>query len=87
MNGEWLFNLGFLLVFVGFLITFVAAILLMFKIVKGKAKVRGGGAVIIGLFPIIFGTDKESVKVLLILSIALVVFLLVFIAFSYYTLK
>ena len=87
MNGEWLFNLGFLLVFVGFLITFVAAILLIFKIIKSKARVRGGGAVIIGLFPIIFGTDKESVKVLLILSIALVVFLLVFIAFSYYTLK
>jgi len=87
MSGEWLFNLGFLLVFVGFLITLVATILLMFKTARSKARVRSGGAVIIGPFPIIFGTDKESVKILLVLSIALVVFLLVFIAFSYYALK
>ncbi|MCS7124256.1 MAG: DUF131 domain-containing protein [Candidatus Bathyarchaeota archaeon] len=34
---------------------------------------KGGGAVIIGPFPIVFGTDKESVKVVLWLSIALTI--------------
>jgi len=83
-----LFNmLGVILVFTGFVIAFVAVLLWIFMTVKGGGKVRGGGAVIIGPFPIVFGTDKESVKVLLLLSIALVVLLLVFIAFSYYAFK
>ncbi len=83
-----LFNmLGVILVFTGFVIAFVAVLLWIFMTVKGGGKVRGGGAVIIGPFPIVFGTDKESVKVLLLLSIALVVLLLVFMAFSYYAFK
>ena len=49
----------------------------------GKSRVRGGGAVIIGPIPIIFGTDKESVKIILVLSIVLVALLLVFMLFSY----
>ncbi|NIQ06235.1 MAG: DUF131 domain-containing protein, partial [Candidatus Korarchaeota archaeon] len=48
---------------------------------------RGGGAVIIGPFPIVFGTDKESVRTLLLLSIALIVLLLVFMAFYYYVFR
>ena len=83
-----LFNmLGVMLVFTGFVITFIAVLLWIFMTVKGGGKVRGGGAVIIGPFPIVFGTDKESVKVLLLLSIALIVLLLVFMAFSYYAFK
>jgi len=65
------------LVFVGFAIAFIALVLLFLKGFKGKVKVKGGGAVIIGPFPIIFGTDKESVKLILILSIILIVLLLV----------
>jgi len=83
-----LFNmLGIILIFTGFVIAFVAVLLWIFMTLKGGGKVRGGGAVIIGPFPIVFGTDKESVKVLLLLSIALVVLLLVFMAFSYYAFK
>lgn len=79
--------LGVMLIFAGFVITFIAVLLWIFKTVKGEGKVRGGGAVIIGPFPIVFGTDKESVKVLLLLSIALIVLLLVFTVFSYYAFK
>lgn len=83
-----LFNmLGVMLVVTGFVITFIAVLLWIFRTVNGGGKVRGGGAVIIGPFPIVFGTDKESVKVLLLLSIALIVLLLVFMAFSYYAFK
>lgn len=90
MNGEFLWNLGLILVFVGSAISFVAVVLLALSGLKGKkvkGKVRGGGVVIIGPFPIVFGTDKESVKILLFLSIVLVVLLLVFVAFYYYILR
>jgi len=77
-----LFNLGFLLVLAGFAVTFIAILLLFFSALKGGGKIRGGGAVILGPFPIIFGTDKESVKILLILSIILITLLLIFMLFS-----
>lgn len=66
------------LVFVGFAIAFIAVALLFLRGFRSKGgKVRGGGAVIIGPIPIIFGTDKESVKIILVLSIILVALLLV----------
>jgi len=79
--SEQLWNIGIILILAGFFVTFIAAILLFFTAFK-EGKVKGGGAIIIGPFPIIFGTDKESVKILLLLSIILVALLLVFIAFS-----
>jgi len=87
MNDQLLFSVGAILLFIGFVITFAAVILLAFTAMKGKGKVRGGGAVIIGPFPIIFGTDKESVKVLLLLSIALITLILIVIAFSHHVFK
>jgi len=80
--GQVLFNLGFLLVLAGFAVTFIAILLLFFSALKGGGKIRGGGAVIIGPFPIIFGTDKESIKILFILSIILITLLLIFMLFS-----
>jgi len=80
--GQVLFNLGLLLVLAGFAVTFIAILLLFFSALKGGGKIRGGGAVIIGPFPIVFGTDKESVKILLILSIILITLLLIFMLFS-----
>ncbi|NIU39214.1 DUF131 domain-containing protein [Candidatus Bathyarchaeota archaeon] len=80
--SEHLWNIGIVLILAGFLVTFVA-IVLSLKTFKGKGKVQGGGAIIIGPFPIIVGTDKESVKILLLLSIVLIGLLLVFMAVSY----
>ncbi|MFB0567890.1 MAG: DUF131 domain-containing protein [Candidatus Bathyarchaeia archaeon] len=82
--SEQLWNIGIILILVGFLVTFIATVLLFFTAFKGKGKVKGGGAVIIGPFPIIFGTDKESVKILLLLSIILIAFLFAFMAFYYF---
>ena len=87
MNDQLLFNVGAILLFIGFVITFAAVVLLAFTSMRGKGKVRGGGAVIIGPFPIIFGSDKESVKVLLLLSIVLITLILILIAFSHYAFK
>jgi len=77
-----LLNLGLLLVLVGFAVTFLAILLLFFSAVKSGGKIRGGGAVILGPFPIFFGTDKESVRILLVLSIILITLLLIFTLFS-----
>jgi len=85
-----LWSLGVVLVFVGFVLSFVAVVLLVLSGLKGKkseGKARGGGVIVIGPFPVVFGTDKESVKILLLLSIVLVALLLVFMVFSFYILR
>lgn len=87
MSDQLLFNLGVILVFAGFLIAFVAVILMFFTTTREKGKVKGGGAVIIGPFPIIFGTDRESLKILLLLSIALIVLMLIVTVIFHFILK
>jgi len=77
MSDQLLFSIGVILVFTGFIIAFLAIILLVFTTMRGKRKFRGGGALIIGPFPIVFGTDRESIKMLLLLSIALIVLVLI----------
>jgi len=84
MSGQLLFNIGLILIFTGFLLVLVAIALLMFTAAIGRKKVRGGGVVIIGPLPIVFGTDKESVRTLLLLSIVLIVVVLLVMAFCYY---
>ena len=76
--------MGVLLILVGFTLAFVVLILLILKFLKGEGKVKGGGTIIIGPLPIVFGTDKESIKVLLMLSIVLVILVLIVMIFSYY---
>lgn len=74
VSVENFYVLGAALIFLGILIVFAAFVLLAVSSFK-EGKVRGGGAVIIGPFPIIFGTDKESLKTVLWLSIALTLLL------------
>ena len=85
MADPLLSSIGVALILVGFAVAFVAMIWLILSSSKngeGKVRVRGGGAVIIGPVPIIFGTDKESVKILLVLSIVLVALLIVWMLVS-----
>ncbi len=87
MSDQLLFNIGIILIFAGFLAAFVAVVLQFFMTLRGKGKIRGGGAVIVGPFPIVFGTDKELVRTLLLLAIALIVLVLVVVAFYYYVFR
>jgi uncharacterized protein (TIGR00304 family) len=59
-----LYALGVALVFVGVLII-VIAVILLFVSNAGKGEAKGAGVIIIGPVPIVFGTDKKSVKTLL----------------------
>ena len=75
-EAEIFFAAGIGLIFVGIVIIIVAVLLLSIRS-AGKGKIRGGGAVIIGPIPIIFGTDRKSLKTVVLLSLALTILLLV----------
>ena len=63
------FELGFGLTVAGLLVAFAAIVMIMTGR-KGDRQVRGGGILFIGPIPIIFGTDNQSVKILVLLVIA-----------------
>jgi uncharacterized protein (TIGR00304 family) len=72
------YTLGIVLVVVGIIVIVVAIILASSGgVKKGKGKVRGAGVVMIGLIPIIFGTDKKSVKEAVALALALMIVVLI----------
>lgn len=79
LNAESFYILGVAIIFLGILIIIAAFVLLAISSFRG-GKIRGGGAIIVGPFPIIFGTDEESVKTILWLSITLTLLLLAVIA-------
>jgi len=76
LGGETLYELGIIIIFLGVIIVFAAFVLLFLSSIKSR-KTRSGGALIIGPFPIVFGSDKESVKTILWLSITLTVLLFI----------
>jgi len=86
MDSSALYALGVALIFVGVLIIVIAVILLSVSGGK-KGEIKGGGAVLIGPVPIIFGTDKKSLKTILLLSLALTVMLVVAIVVYYLLLR
>jgi uncharacterized protein (TIGR00304 family) len=86
MESAAFYALGVTLIFVGVLLIIVAVILLSVS-GAGKGDVKGGGAIIIGPVPIIFGTDKKSLKTVLLLSLALTVMLVVAIVVYYLLLR
>jgi uncharacterized protein (TIGR00304 family) len=77
---------GIVLILAGVAIIAIAIFLLSVR-GAGKGKVRGGGVVIIGPVPIIFGTDKKSLKTGLLLSLVLTVLLLIVIIVQYLLLR
>ena len=83
MDAGTLYGLGIGLILAGMLVVLVAIILLFLSSVRREGKVRGGGAIIIGPFPIIFGTDKESIKTVLLLSLTLTILLIIVMVIFY----
>jgi uncharacterized protein (TIGR00304 family) len=86
IDSAFLYALGIALVFIGVLIIVVAVVLLSVLGAK-KGKIKGGGAIIIGPVPIIFGTDKKSLKTVLLLSLALTVLLVIAMVVYYLLLR
>jgi uncharacterized protein (TIGR00304 family) len=80
------YSLGFVLILAG-IIVIVAAIILASKGGANKGRVRGAGIIMIGPIPIIFGTDKKSVKTILTLALALTIIALIIIVINYWLLR
>jgi uncharacterized protein (TIGR00304 family) len=78
-----LYALGIALILIGVLIIIVAIVLISVSGAKGEGKVRGGAVVMIGPIPIIFGTDKKSLKTVVLLSFALTVLSIVAVTIYY----
>ena len=77
MDAPSVTEVGFILIVFGFVLAFAAMILLAFRSARGSEKTRAAGVLLIGPIPIIFGTDRDSVKGLIILAIALMLVVLV----------
>ena len=86
VDSAVLYTLGLVLVFVGVALIIIAVVLLSVSGAR-KGKVKGSGAILIGPVPIIFGTDKKSLKTVLLLSLALTVMLVVAMVVYYLLLR
>ena len=83
---QFFMPLALALIVVGIFIIVVAIILVSMRgASKGKAKVAG--VIMIGPVPIIFGTDKKSVKSVLVLAFALSISVVVAMLVYYWLLR
>ena len=76
-------SIGFVLIVAG-IVVIVAAIILASKSSSKKSRVHGAGIIMIGPIPIIFGTDKKSVKTVLALALAITILVLVILVLNYW---
>lgn len=86
MDLSVFYALGTALIVFG-IIVIVAAIIIASKSGAKKGKVRGAGVIMIGPVPIVFGTDKKSVKAVLALALALTIVVLIIFVVTYWLLR
>lgn len=60
MSGSEFYGLGLTLILIGLIIVVLAFVLFFAVSIKGEAKVKGGGAILIGPFPIVFGAGPGA---------------------------
>ncbi len=77
MADNTLFSICMLLVLAGFVIGILALVIAILRSARGAGESRGGGLIMIGPVPIVFGTDKQSARVLMLLGIVLMFLLVV----------
>ncbi len=83
MNEFEITKLGFTLIFAGMIVAILGVLLIFVSLLKSqnmKSEIRGGGVILIGPFPIVFGTDKQSATFAAVLGL---VILLIFILFYF----
>jgi len=79
-------TLGFLLVFIGILVILAGMLSMVYQtwktggdgVEKPETGVRGGGVIMIGPIPIIFGSDVAALKPVMILAVVLMVIAVIF---------
>ena len=68
MDGKTLIISGMTLIFLGFLLVFIGTLV---STLGGEADVEGGGVIMIGPIPIIFGTSRGAAALATVLAIVL----------------
>ncbi|RZN42235.1 MAG: DUF131 domain-containing protein [Methanophagales archaeon ANME-1-THS] len=74
-----LITVGFLLVFIGILVIMAGIFSMVYQawrtggVEKQEGGLRGGGIIMIGPIPLIFGTDIGALKIVMILAIVVMV--------------
>jgi uncharacterized protein (TIGR00304 family) len=77
---------GFGLVFAGIIILIAATILVSVLRVK-NGKVKAAGVIVVGPVPIVFGSDKKTIKTILTLAVAITTMLIVLSLIYYFLLR
>lgn len=80
-----LYTVGFTLLFAGIIVLVIGVILAFLSSSKSTAK--GGGAILVGPIPIVFGTDKKSLRTVLVLSLTLTIILTIATIIFHFTSK
>ncbi len=78
------YAVGIALVIVGVVVIVAAIIRASTGESKEKGRVRGAGVILIGPIPIIFGTDKKSIKTVLALALSLSIVVLIILLVYYW---
>ena len=86
MDATVFYSLGFVLIASGIIVV-VTAIILFSKSSTKKGRIRSAGIIMVGPIPIIFGTDKKSVKTVLTLTLTLIIIALIIIVLNYWLLR
>ncbi len=80
MSDHVIVLLGSLFILVGVLLAVLALVLPAMR--SGGLRGHGGAVVIVGPFPIVFGSDQQTTKALLVFAIALVIAMAVLFLFE-----
>ena len=70
MRGETLILAGMITIIAGFLLVFIGTLI---SALGGNGDVEGGGVIMIGPIPIVFGTSRGAVTLVSILAVLLMV--------------
>jgi uncharacterized protein (TIGR00304 family) len=79
-----MFEIGFGLTVAGILLVLAAVSLVILSGKRDANRAKGGGILLIGPIPIIFGTDRESAKFLILLTVALTAIVTVLMILPYW---
>ena len=71
-------EVGFGLVLLGIILAVVAVVILVTSNRQSGGRSRAAGILLIGPIPIMFGTDRESVRTLAMLAVLLILIVLIF---------
>jgi uncharacterized protein (TIGR00304 family) len=72
-----LYTLGTAFIIIGIIMIVVVALLILLKKTKRQGKTEAAGVTMIEPIPIVFGTDKEAIKTILILALVLTIILVI----------